>query len=492
MAIDFNGVPVSRVPFVYGEFDGSNAQQGLDELPYTALIIGQKTATGSKPAVGVGTGQSWLVTSETQASQYFGAGSQLHRMAAAFLANNPSTRLEAVALDDVVAGVAATGTIAVSGTVTAAGTIALYVAGKKIEVGVAVGNATTAIASAIASAINAATYLPVTATAATSTVTLTAKNKGVAGNFLNVLHSFADGETLPAGLTLTISAMSGGTTTPDLANVWAAVEEDRYDIMAMPYTDASSLTNAETELASRFGPVRQLDGLMIVASSGDLGTVGALGDSRNSPSLSIMTSYGSPTPPEEWAAAVAGVVAQSANLDPARPFQTLPVNYVQTPPKAARFTPNERNILLFDNISTHRVDASGKAVLERMLTTYKTNSMGAPDTAYLDITTPLTLAYIRQTFRNLILRKFPRHKLADDGATYGNGQAVVTPKVMKAEAVAWARQMQERGLIEGLEQFVDDLIVERNKDNRNRMDVLLPPDITNQLMITAVKIGFLL
>ena len=75
------------------------------------------------------------------------------------------------------------------------------------------------------------------------------------------------------------------------------------------------------------------------------------------------------------------------------------------------------------------------------------------DISYLDVNTPLTLAYLRYDFRNYILRKHPRHKLANDGTRYGAGQAVITPKVGKAEAIARFRVWEEQGLVENIDQF---------------------------------------
>ena len=148
--------------------------------------------------------------------------------------------------------------------------------------------------------------------------------------------------------------------------------------------------------------------------------------------------------------------------------------------------------MLYDGVSTTTVDADGRIIIERLITTYKTTPIGAADISYLDVNTPLTLGYLRATFRNRFLRKFPRHKLADDGTRYGPGQAVVTPKVAKAECIAIFREWEDAGLVEGIDQFKTDLIVERNANDPNRLDILLPPDLVNQLRVTGVKIGFLL
>ena len=127
-----------------------------------------------------------------------------------------------------------------------------------------------------------------------------------------------------------------------------------------------------------------------------------------------------------------------------------------------------------------------------MITTYQLNGAGAPDTSYLDLNTVLTLSYLRYDWRTFIASRYPRHKLASDDVRPAPGQAIITPSIGKAEAVSRFAQWQDLGLVEGIEQFKTDLIVERNSQDPNRLDFLLPPDIINQLRIAATQIQFLL
>src|SRR3546814_513351 len=92
--------------------------------------------------------------------------------------------------------------------------------------------------------------------------------------------------------------------------------------------------------------------------------------------------------------------------------------------------------------------------------------------------------------RNLIALRFPRHKLANDGTAFARGQAVVTPKVIRSEIVARFRQWEEAGLAEGIDQFKSDLLVERDANDPNRVNALVPPDIVNQLRVFAGQIQF--
>lgn len=495
MAIGFNEIPANiRVPFVFAEFDNTLAAQGPAELPYRGLLVGQILPTGTMTA-----NTYARVTSAAKAAELAGTGSMLHRMAMAWFADNTTTEVYLGALDDDAAGAAATGSIQFTGPATAAGTLYLYLGGTRgdgrITVGVSSGDAAADIATAVAAAINAVTSLPVTAQvngANTDTVDIAFRHKGEVGNSFGIRFNYYDGEGFPGGVGATVTPMAGGTSNPDISDLIAALGDEWFQIIAMPYTDANSLTDMETELSSRFGPLRMIDGVAITASNGDHSTVGTLGDNRNSPHVSILGTNQSPTPVYEFAANIAGIVAYYGAIDPARPFQTLMSFWIDAPAEADRWTLQERNLLLYDGIATTRVAASGQVVIERMITTYKENAAGAPDTSYLDVNTLLTLMYLRYDFRNYILRKYPRHKLANDGTRIGPGQPVITPKIGKAEAVAKFTQWEELGLVENVDQFKADLICERNPTDPNRLDWMLPPDLVNAFRVAGVKISFLL
>lgn len=488
MSISFSKIPANlRVPFVGAEFDESLASQGPALLAYRALLIGQKTATGTAAANSL-----HKVTSADQVRTLAGPGSLLHRKAIAWFASNTFTELWIGVLADDGAGVEAEGTITFTGPATADGTVVLYLGGERITVGVSSGDAVGDIATAAAAAIVARTDLPVTAAAALGVVTVTHKHKGAFGNDYDIRHSFTDGEELPAGVGATIVAMADGTTNPTLTDLIAAMGDVWFHVIANPYTDATSLTAIEAELSSRFGPMRMIDGVAIASAVGALGTLAALGNTRNSQHSAIVAQAGaSPlTPPSEFAAETAALVALHGNADPARPFQTLAMKHAVALPEADQFTIEERNSLLFDGIATSKVAAGGVVQLERLITTYQTSAAGSPDTAYLDVNTLLTLLYLRYSFRVRMANKYPRHKLAADGARLGPGQAVMTPKLGKAEAVGWFRQMEDLGLVEGFDQFKADLVVERDEADPNRLNFLLPPDLINQLIVSAAKIQF--
>lgn len=486
--VSFAQVPSNlRVPFAAVEYNSSQATQGPSLLAYKAILIGQKLSAGTAAADSV-----VRVFNIGDVIAAAGRGSMLHRQAIGWFASNKSTELWLGVLSDNGAGTAATGSIAVTGPATAAGTIALYFGGVRITVGVNSGDAATAIATNITAAITAAADLPITAVTVSAASNLTFRHKGTVGNAYDVRHSFNAGEALPAGVGLTITALSGGATNPTLTNLIAAMADLWPQIWSHPYTDSTSLTAIETELAARLGPMRSQDGVAITSASGTLSTLTTLGLTRNSPSSVIVAQTGaSPlTPPMEFAAEVAALVAFYGAQDPARPFQTLAMSNAIACAETDRFDGTERNSLLFDGVATTKRATGGVVQLDRIITTYQTNPSGQADTAYLDVTTMLTLLYLRFDFRARMTTKYPRHKLADDATRFASGQAVMTPALGRAEALTWFRDAEALGLVENFDAFKANLEVVRNATDRNRLDFLLPPDLINQLIVTAAQIQF--
>lgn len=486
MTISFNLMPSdTRVPGQYAEFDSSQAVQGLPKQPNRLLFMGQMLAGGHATAL-----TPVRVTSVSQAKDLFGRGSMLARMYEAAFAVGGNTETWAVPQLDVAGGVAATGSIVVSGAQTSAGSIYLYVAAVRIEIPVAVGDSLTVIAAAIAAAINALPDLPVTATSNVATVTITARHKGVCGNDIDLRTNYYAGEKGPTGLVVTITATANGATNPSLSAVFTAIGDDWFNYFAVPYTDASNMAAVHTELASRFGPLRAIDGMAFTMVRGQLASLLTFGSGYNSQHISALAMKGGPTGPCEMAAVYAMTIARFGSSDPARPFQTLELVGVLPPLPASRFTQYERDQLLHDGMSTVTYDRGGTVRLERPITMYQTDAYGFADVAYLDVNTQLTLSYLRYSLRARIAQKFPRHKLASDDTSFGRRQAVVTPKILQAELIALATEWERDGLVEHINKFKKQIVVERDPNDVNRVNALLPPDTVNGLRVFAGLIQF--
>lgn len=488
MTISFNDIPAAtRRPWAWIEFDPSKAQQGPSVMEHKILVVGVRNAGGAT-AVHV----PKVATSADQVAGLFGTNSMLVGQAAALFENNKVTQATFIGINAPGGGAASVGSWAISGPATAAGTYVAYLGGKRFAVAVASGDTATVIGDALVALINADQEIPWTAANVTGTVTVTAAHVGAWGNEHYIDTNYYSDEAYPAGVTTITVQPAGGSGTLDPSAIWAVLGDTHYTHIALPDLGTADLLAVETELADRWGPERQVDGQSYSGLNDTFANLSTTGSARNSPHSTLVGSNKSPTPTYKWAAALCGLAANNLAIDPARPLQTLELKGVLPPKANNAFTKAERNLLLFDGISIFDVSSDGRVILERVITTYQTNSFGAADTAYLDLNTKATLSYLRFSFRNLWQRKYPRHKLRSDGSNIPPGQAILTPKTAKAEIVAWFRSMEDLGLVENVDQFKRDLIVERNATDPNRLDIQMSPDVVNQLRVLGMQIAFLL
>ena len=485
MTVSFNNIPSGiRVPLFYAEIDNSMANTATGEL--RTLIIGQMTegkATVGKPV---------LVSSDAAGKEYFGRGSMLARMNTVYRKNDSVGEVWAIPLADAENAVAASATMTLAGEPTATGTISLYIGADKIAVTAAEGATIAELASLIADAITAKADLPVTATAAENVVTLEAKNKGAFGNDIPIafnVQGLAAGEEFPEGLSIVFTQMSGGAGDPDLQTVIDAMGDDEYDFILLPYSDVTSLDafkEVMNDATGRWSYARQIYGHVYTCRRGTANDLVSFGKTRNDQHCTIIGIEQSvPSLAVEVLAAYGAQNAAKIAIDPARPTQTLELIGVTSAPKGSRFIMSERQSLLTSGIATQYTE-SGYMRVERAITTYQTNAFGDSDNSYLDSETLHTLAYVTRQLRSCITSKYPRHKLANDGTRFGAGQAVVTPSIIRAELIALYAKLEKKAIVENADLFAEYLIVERNEDDPNRIDVLLPPDLVNQLRVFAV------
>jgi len=492
MSISFLQVPAGvKVPGTYVEFDTSKAQQGASIQNHRALLIGQRLAAGTKAA-----GSIDVITSAAQAREFYGPGSILYHMAKAFIGkNNGVNELRAIALDDDGAAVKAVWTLTWAADPTAIGVTNLYIGDRKYSYANAATDTKTEIIAGLAAAIAADEDAYVTASAAASALTVTARNGGLAANDLDIrFNKFPSEEEHPAGIAdgdVTLVATTPGATNPSVTSVITAMGETQYHEVVTSIADTANLLLLTTEMDDRWGPIRANDGHLYYSRNEDFASHSSYLDTRNNAQESVMAARG-PTPSWEWASVMAASVAESAQGDPALPFSSIEMTGISAPLDTERFSHSENDLILNGGGSTFYVDEGGVVRIQRMRTTRVQNEFGADDEALAGLNPKLTLSYLRYDFRANWVTKFSRFKIADDGTKFGAGQRIITPKIAKAEAIARFRIWEELGLVEGIDQFKRDLVVQRSSTDVNRMDLLLPPDLVNQLYVSGVQIGFIL
>lgn len=490
MTISFNNFPSNiKVPLFYAEVDSSAANTIQDNG--ASLIIAYPLADSS-----IERNKLIIMPSADQAKKLAGRGSQLSRMVESYRNIDNFGELFVIAVDEPTAGSNATGTIQISGTAEETGTLSLYIGNSKIQSQVTVSDSAETIANGLHNTINTHLDLPVTAVLNNSTITLTAKNKGLSGNDIPLCFNYygtVGGEDTPDGLNIVINQMSGGTGTPNLTPVIAAMGDKLLDFIAFPFNDLSSLATFNHEMddtTGRWSYARQLYGHAYTAKKGNLTELVEFGDKLNYQHITV-AGYESrvQTGLDELIAMRTARNAIFIRNDPARPTQSGMLNGALPASDSNQFTLTEQQSLLSHGIATAYV-SSGNLLIQRDITTYQRNSYGIADNSYLDSETLHTLAYVLRKLRSVITSKYPRHKLANDGTRFGAGQAIITPAVAKAEINATYRQLELMGLVENFDVFKKNLIVERNINDPNRLDVLFPPDLVNQLRVFAVLAQF--
>ncbi len=486
MAVSFSQIPSNlRIPFFFAEFDNSAANTSTGGI-LRSLLVGQRLSAGTVTAKTL-----VRLLSADQAGVYFGVGSMLHAMAIAYFANDANGPVYAIAVDDKSDGTKSTNTLTVTAAPTANGTIPLYIGGTLVPVEVLSTDDAAGVAVKIDAAVNAALGLPVTSADASNVVTLTARHKGVIAGQIDVRFAYLGvdgGEALPAGLAITLGGTAGTGDPIDTVDALTALADEEFEFVVMGHASATVAGVFATWLAARWAYDSMLYGHAFGYVDGVVGDLDALGD-LNDPHLTI---FGASNLPDlNWAisAAAAAQIAVSVRADPARPTHTLPLVGIKAPARADRFSKASRNSLLHEGCA--QLEVVGTTVqICRAITTYVENAFGSPDNSYLDSETLFTLAAVIRRLRIALSSKYGRHKLVNDGTRIGSGQAAVSPATIRAELIATYSQIEDVGLVENAERFAENLIVERNVSDPNRVDILYPPDLANQLRVLALLAQF--
>ena len=485
--VSFNNIPNDlRTPLFFVELDNSMANTATQTQ--RTLLIGQITSEGTAEA-----NVPVRVSSVSTVTGLCGQGSMLHTMMAKYLDNDNFAEIWILPLaDDAAEMTQATGSISVDSVASEDGIISLYIAGVRVRLTVKSTYTQDVIATDLAARINANADLPVVATVLDNVISLKSKNYGAIGNSIDLRLNYlgqAGGESIPAGLTLTITPMANGAGAPLLTTALANLQDRAFDFIVNPYTDTTSLNDLRDFLSDnngRWSWDKQIYGHSFSVVKDTYGGLSTLGESRNNQHETIWGVYDSPNTSYDLVAAYVGAIAQAIRNDPARPTQTLQVVSVLAPPLQSRFSLTERNNLLYSGISTYVVADDDTIQVENTITTYQKNKFGAADNSYLQIETLYTLMYVNRFMKTQITSKFARMKLADDGTRFAAGQAIVTPSIIKAELIAQFRTLEFNGYVQGAAAFAKEIIVERDTGNPNRVNVVWPGTLINQLRIFAV------
>ena len=470
--ITFEKIQAStRKPGVYAEWNLKRAARNLPTNRQRVLLIAQHTAAdlGAVSALGD-------VYSAAEVADRYGAGSQAHLMADAAIKAYANAALSIITLADHSAGVAAAGKITITGNATTQGVLRVGIANADVlTVAVAASDTADGIGKALKAAVDARPGLPVTAAEAAGVVTLTAKNKGTEGNSIRLTASCT-----AIGVTAAVTDMAGGDANPDIQPALTAVVAEGHDIIACGLGDEPNLLKLRTHLEKVGAPTEKRWAIGVYGQSGSLATATTQAGKLNSGFMLCAWYRGTPSLPCELAAAFASVMASEE--DPARPLNTLALEGIGLCASKDKTMRTEQENALYNGVTPVETSPDGsRAQIVRAITTYTKTANGTADESLLDVTTVRTLIYVSKACIQRVALRFPREKLSEK-----------TPQRVRSELIDVLMRCEELEILEQVEANLANLIVERDKQNVNMLDVRIPSDVVNGLHVVGMVVDLYL
>ncbi len=481
MTIDFYEISASNeVPATLTEV-GSSGPSGV--APKRTLIVAERLASGT-----VAANVPYLCTADTTGDAGSGIGSPTGEMVRAYKPIDPDAVLYAIGLDET-ASVAAAGSLGLSGTASASGELVFRVGGRRYAVAVASGDLAANLLTTLKSLVDGDTRrLATTSAIAASAIPLTARAKGPTGNSLDIRQE----GTAIAGLTVTLGAFTGGLTAPSVTAAIAAVASEKYDTIVISGTDSTTMTAIEAEAIRRAQGGVEMPTIVFYGVSGSLGTLLSFSSTRNSKHTCPVPAHTSPTPPWIAAAIAAAVASKSAAQDPGRPYYGLELTGLLPQAISDRLEFSERQQLVVAGWSIWDVTADGTCFVERLVTAYKTDGAGQPDTKFRDVTTMRILSDWREQWRALT-SGWRTYKLVDDDTPLNAGVRAITPSYGKAAQDALYERYAGTGNVQRVSDFIAKSRCERDtlgnpSGNRKRLNFYQPLRIGDVVITLAARI----
>lgn len=472
---------------------------------YSAILIGSKLSTGDATVeIVYGPGGTVPLASENDFINRFGAGSELHRMARRFLAVNTSTPLYAIATADGSSPVAATGTITMTGTASGAATLRIYVSDDSVDVGIASGDTPTAIAANIVIAVNSKTYWALTAASTAGVVTLTAKQPGLRGNFINYsAQIIANGSITSTVSPTAVTSMASGSVGDNVANALAAINPVRYYYIVCAQEDATNLGKVKSQVGTQALPLNGIRQRYLAGSNAaSVSTVNTIATGLNDPRGQITWQMSSDVVPAELAANSAAVIsliesdysAVTLNFDSfGSNANTSALWNIDAPRSGISPTKLQQVSALNNGVTPIATSTPGNSYLVKLITLYSLNG-SQPDyrvrdwhkVSVCDRYTDDLLAQAAAMLRNKTVAADPLvNEVPPPGA--------VTPTVLKAIINRKTRDYFEAGLLQDVANIIANTEVSYDPVNTpNRLSALIPLepiDILDQVAFSVQQVG---
>lgn len=490
MTVSFNNIPGGIVAPIFA-FEISSG--GQFENQSRLLLIGHKN-TGAVLADNTPT----PCPSAAEARALAGAGSMLDDMVRIARRNAPAQEIWIVA--PAPSGTANVRTITVDTVPAAGGQGVISIAGEAISISIAAGASATTVAAALAAAINGyynplnEASLPFTAAPALGVVTITARHLGAYANEIDIHVPVLTGANAFSG-NVSVVATTPGAGTPDLSAALAACGESPFDWPVSAFADDANIDRLQAwlnETSGRWAWSRQIYGHAFwakVDTTGNLTTHGLAQDDRHSTVIPLLTGGGYAQPSWQWATAIAARIApwlsDGSNGNVSRNQTGLVLEGIVAPRDRSKWLDYAtRDAFLKSGLSTWSVNNAGNVTIDKIITTHRT-TLGVTDTTFRDVQKIGQTMYALRKFRADLVFEHGQKAIADDNP--GNVTAISTPRDIKATFMHSYHEMVLTGVLENAQEAGERIVVERNADNPNRVDILAPLDMVNPLDILAAN-----
>lgn len=486
------------VPGNYIEVNFAQGPASSGQTDYPILLMGNKLSTGSADADGYavfGPDTTIPLTSEADAVVLFGQGSELHRMYKRAVKVNQSTAIYAICVPES-NGSKATKDIVITTNASANATLRVWVQDEFVDVGVVSGDTPTVQGDAVAAAINAMGDWAVTASNSSGTVTLTAKQKGLRGNFLRCsaryLNSSGSSVT-PA----TQTVFAGGTTADSNVAALAAISSQRFYNIVSAAEDATQVGALVTQIGVMAAPIVGLRQRAFAGSVDTLGNATTFATGINSARAEIIWQQNSDLLPGEIAAhCAAGYALFEAPTPPRLNFSgfgtdavTQPFWQIKAPLAGTVPTRTQLKSALNNGLTPIAVGRSGSSYLVKRITS---RSLSGSVNDYR----------IRDAHKVTVCDRYADDLVAKaalqfSGKLIGNdplpgqrvpGSNVVTPRVFKAMVDRLTMDYAENDLLENEDTIKANTIVIREASPTTRISARVPLDIADILDQTATAV----
>jgi len=495
MAVLFNFIPGAGL-IAPGRFFERNSAGQFDSVSWT-LVMGHKSSAGTIP-----NDSPRLCTTVQEAGQLAGNGSQLYELFRKARRAAPAATIYMVAVP--ATGTAPAWTATIGALAAGGGTAILEIAGRRVTIAVAAGETAATTATNLAAAVNAFVdpvtleYLPVTATAATNIVTLTARH---AGTTMNEIEIIADG-AIPGNLfsttNVTVAQTATAAGTANISAALGAMGDLPFHWILSPFGDDASITSARaalSDVSGRWAYNQQLYGHYFTVRTDTTGNLTTLGLSLNDDHVTVLGRFASPSPSWEWLGGMVGRIlpwlSDSTNGNAARNQSDLVAEGVRPPRDRTTWPTNyaTRNALLGSGISTWAVNGAGEVVIDKLITTRRNNAAGQPDSTFRDIQTIAVAMHSLIYLRAGLSYRHANKAIADQNSS--NVPTISTPADIKSDLIALYGDLVDRGLMENRAAFAAALVVERDAVTRSRVNIALNAmDVVNPLDILAANATF--